>query len=126
MITQIARTVVLVHDLEEARDFYCSILGFTVIAEFGRSVHVGPPGQHPIGLWLIQATDGEKPFVGKQTGREPLLVLYADDCRSTYEELRERGVKFHGEPRESAEDTVVHFDDLYGNNIVLVSFPKKG
>lgn len=126
MISDIARTVVLVHDLQEAQSFYCDKLGFTVIGEFGRSVHVGPPGQRPVGLWLIQALDEEKPLVGKQTGREPLLVLYSDDCRRTYEELRERGVEFQGEPRDSPEDTVVHFNDLYGNNIVLVSFPKKG
>jgi predicted transcriptional regulator YdeE/catechol 2,3-dioxygenase-like lactoylglutathione lyase family enzyme len=123
-IDSIGRTVVLVRDLQEARRFYCETLGFTVIAQFGRSVHVGPDGQRPVGLWLIQATGEELLLVGKQTGREPLAVLYTDDCRRAYETLKERGVRFHGEPRDSPDDTVVHFDDLYGNHLVLVSFPR--
>lgn len=124
MIRSVARTVVLVRDYEEAIAFWRDTMGFTMIADQAvgehRFVHLGPAGQPGVGLWLMKArTEAQRARVGNQTGGEPLIVAYTDDCRTTAAELAARGVACT-EPRETADAVVVHFEDLYGNEIVLV------
>jgi predicted enzyme related to lactoylglutathione lyase len=126
MIGTIGRTTVLVHDQDEAKQFYIEVLGFMTIADMQlgngfRALHVGPPGTSGTGLWLMPATtDEQRARVGNQTGGEPIAVIYTEDCRQAYAELRERGLQFLGEPVEEAGSVHVHFLDLYGNTFVLV------
>ena len=125
MFTRIGRMILLVKDYEEALSFYVGKLGFEkiydeTIPDGPRYVHVGVPGQEDVGLWMLKAGTGEKSLVGRQAGDEPLFVLYADDCKKTYETLRERGVDFLYEPQDSEGDIHVHFKDIYGNQIVMV------
>lgn len=125
-ITKVGRTVVLVRDQDEALSFYQGKLGFKTIFDGevnggSRAVHVGPQAHPNVGIWLIEAAGPQQQaLVGKQTGGQPFMVLYTDDCRATYEELRQKGVAFRGEPVESEDDIVVFFEDLYGNPFVLV------
>ena len=125
-ITEVGRTVVLVRDLDEALDFFQGKLGFSVIFDGViqngfRALHVGPKTQPNVGLWLIPAHGPEQEaLIGRQTGGQPFMVFYTDDCRATYRELLRKGVKFRGEPVESDTDVVVFFEDLYGNPYVLV------
>jgi Glyoxalase/Bleomycin resistance protein/Dioxygenase superfamily len=48
---------------------------------------------------VLKKADGarEKAMVGRSDGA-PILTLGTDDVRSAYETLRERGVRFLGEP----------------------------
>ena len=73
------------------------------------------------GLWLFEATtDEQRERVGDQTGGLPCLVVYTDDCRGTYETLRERGVTFKSEPLADGDHLSADFEDPYGNVFVLV------
>lgn len=125
MITDIGRATVLVDDYEEALEFYVGTLGFEVLYDDEpddgfRLVHVGVTDEAPVGIWLMEAVgEEERDLVGGQTGRQPAFVFYTDDCRGTYETLSERGVTFLGEPKEDEGSVHVHFEDLYGNEIVL-------
>ena len=74
-----------------------------------------------MGLWLIPArSDEELALVGRQSGREPLLVVYTDDCRRAAAVLAEGGVKFPIPPKADPGAVVAHFEDLYGNQLVMV------
>ncbi len=125
MFSSIGRTVILVHDYEEALWFYREILGFSVLfdEETGdrRLLHVGLPEQPGVGLWFLEATSPEqRERVGNQTGGAPLLVLYTDDIDTAVRSLRESDVRFRVEPREEPGSRFAQFEDLYGNVIVLV------
>lgn len=126
MIQSLGRLVLLVHDYEEAKHFYCDKLGFEVISdeetpEGNRFLHVGLPGQGGIGIWFMEpSSDEELLCVGKQTGRQPVMVLYTGDCRKESERLMKQGIRFRRKPYESAEHIVSHFEDVYGNEIILV------
>jgi catechol 2,3-dioxygenase-like lactoylglutathione lyase family enzyme len=125
VIYRVGRVVLLVHDYDEALRFY-SQLGFQVlfdqVADNGfRFVHIGLSDQNGVGLWLLQPADEEqRSLVGRQTGSQPMLVLYTDDVHSDYLRLGAQGVVFRDEPREEADSFVAHFRDLYGNEHVLV------
>lgn len=120
-IKRVGRTVILVRDLSEAYAWYTETLGFTTIFNNGQFIHVGPADHQKVGVWLLQAeSEEQRALVGRQNGGAPVMVLYTDDCRSTYQDLSARGVRFASEPRETSDDAVVHFYDLYGNHFVLV------
>ena len=125
MFTHLGRMILLVKDYDEALSFYVGKLGFEklfdqTISDDVRYVHVGVPGQGEVGLWLLKAGTGEKSLVGRQAGSKPLFILYTKDCRNTYTALKLRGVEFLYEPEDTEGDVHVHFQDLYGNQIILV------
>jgi catechol 2,3-dioxygenase-like lactoylglutathione lyase family enzyme len=124
LFSAIGRVVVLVDDPDAALAFYRDILGFYVLhdrtEEGYRYLHIGVPGQEPVGLWLMTATsDRERRLVGRQCGDQPLLVLYTADLDSVRKHLRGHGVRVWNE-RQEAENRSLHFADLYGNVIVVV------
>lgn len=123
MITEFARATVLVDDHEEALAFYRDVLGFEVIFDDElddgtRVLHVGLPDQSPVGLWLLEAEGNER--VGDQTGGYPTLVCYTDDLDRAHERLVDDGAAISREPVETPDDVHLHFEDPYGNEIVLV------
>jgi len=125
MFTRVGRMILLVKDYNEALKFYVGKLGFEKIYDETtpdglRYVHIGLPGQEDVALWMIKAAAGEKSLVGRQSGNEPLFVLYTDDCKKTHAALCQSGVEFLYEPEDSEGDIHVHFKDLYGNQIVMV------
>ncbi|GAA3119805.1 VOC family protein [Streptosporangium carneum] len=118
----VGRMVVLVDDLDAALAFYRDVLGFTVLHDQSvdgyRYLHVGLPGQRPVGLWLMPVADErERGLVGRQSGGQPLLVLYTDDLDRVGERLREHGVRVWNEQQDAASRSL-HFADLYGNTLV--------
>ncbi len=120
---RLARATVLVSDLDAAIEFY-GRLGFRVLHDSDgppvRLVHVGLPGQEPIGLWLMQAGPEAAERVGDQTGGHPLLVLYVDNAAAEYERLSGQDVEL-GDPPVGTSDSP-HFmaRDLVGNGLVFV------
>ncbi len=124
MSLNIGRFTLLVRDYDEAKSFYVNQMGFDVIAdqpaEPHRFVHLGYPGQFPVGIWLWEADEVSKHLVGNQAGGHPLFVMYTDDCISDFFTMRDRGVEFDGEPVQTSSEIFVHAQDLYGNRIVLV------
>src|SRR5690606_5075824 len=49
----------------------------------------------------------------------PVTALKSDDLRKEYEELKNKGVVFRGEPAEFAGSLSVMFDDTCGNLLQL-------
>ena len=102
MIKDVPLTGIFVNDQEAALDFYTNKLGLEMIqdepyGEGARWITVSPTEMR-IRIVLKKAEkDHEKAMVGRSDG-PPVLTLGTDDVRSAYEALRERGVRFLGEP----------------------------
>ncbi len=124
MITSITHVTVLVHDYDEAIEWYTQKLGLELCSdnEFGeghRFVTVGVKDQDveivlhkPVGE---QAGDEHTPVSGVHG-----LVFGTDDCRKDVEELRRRGVAVAQGPDEVPWGVQAVIEDLYGNTHVLV------
>jgi catechol 2,3-dioxygenase-like lactoylglutathione lyase family enzyme len=132
MLKQLTTTQVWVHDQDEALAFYTEKLGLELredvtVPEMGnfRWLTVGVPGQPDIAITLM-AVPGPPVFDAET--REQILALVAkgaanglffatDDVQGTYEELKSRGVEFHGEPTEQPYGMDVGFRDASGNQM---------
>lgn len=111
-------------DQDEALRFYRDVLGFASLHDETvdglRLLHVGPEGMADAGLWLLPPqSDEERSLVGRQTGDEPLLVLYTDDLARVLEILADAGVE-HWAVREDEAARSVHLEDPMGNVLVAV------
>jgi catechol 2,3-dioxygenase-like lactoylglutathione lyase family enzyme len=102
MIKDVPLTGIFVEDQEAALDFYTNKLGLEMIqdepyGEGARWITVSP-AEMKIRIVLKKAEgEREKAMVGRSDG-PPVLTLGTDDVRSAYEALRERSVRFLGEP----------------------------
>jgi catechol 2,3-dioxygenase-like lactoylglutathione lyase family enzyme len=132
MLKSLTNVNVWVHDQEEALAFYTDKLGMEVredvtVPEMGnfRWLTVGVPGQGDVALTLMTVPG---PPVFDEETRSKLLDLVArgaagglffntDDCQSTYEELKGRGVEFTQEPTEQPYGVDAGFRDPSGNQM---------
>jgi catechol 2,3-dioxygenase-like lactoylglutathione lyase family enzyme len=115
-----------VRDQDEAVQFYVEKLGFEVHTDALNGDYRWLTVQHPdqptfqLGLFRPQA-----PVVDETTARTleeavakgamPPLVLLVEDCRSAYEQMRQRGVEFTQEPIERYGNVDASFRDPSGN-----------
>lgn len=126
MISAFGRMTILVDDFDAALDFYGDLLGFETtyegeLPDGTRLLHAGLPDQEPVGLWLLESqSDEARERVGSQTGGEPVLVLYTDDCHQTCEALQTADVEITRGPTETEDDVHAHCLDPFGNELVLV------
>jgi catechol 2,3-dioxygenase-like lactoylglutathione lyase family enzyme len=135
VIKQISHVNVWVDNQDEALAFYTDKVGFEVredltLAELGgfRWLTVGPTGQPDVALALIQIigppvfdADTEqqlRSLVAK--GAVGAVFVATDDVRSTYEELKGRGVPFTSEPTQQPYGIDAEFQDPAGNRIRVV------
>ena len=124
-----------VHDQDEALAFYTEKLGMEVrddvtVPEMGnfRWLTVGPVGQPDVAVVLMpvpgppvfdtETADQLRSLMAK--GAAGGLFFSTDDCRSTYEELKGRGVEFTQEPMERPYGVDAGFRDPSGNQVRLV------
>ena len=102
MIKDVPLTGIFVNDQDAALHFYTNKLGLEKIqdepyAESARWITVSP-AEMRIRIVLKKAErEHEKAMVGNSDGA-PILTLGTGDVRAAYERLRERGVRFLGEP----------------------------
>ncbi|MDJ0382707.1 VOC family protein [Streptomyces sp. G-G2] len=121
MSAHIALTALLVHDYDEAIDFYTRALGFDLTEDAERPdgsrwVVVRPPGARESALLLARAKDdAQRSRVGDQTGGRVGFFLYTDDFARDHGRMTAEGVRFLEEPRHEAYGSVAVFQDLYGN-----------
>ncbi len=117
---------VMVDDQEKALKFYTEVLGFEKMADI-------PMGEY---RWLTVIAPGNPAveLVLEPMGFQPAKVfqkeLYdagipatafpSDNIKSEYELLKQKGVKFRGEPVRMGPITTVIFEDTCGNLINLV------
>jgi catechol 2,3-dioxygenase-like lactoylglutathione lyase family enzyme len=118
----------LVHDQDEAIEFYTKKLGFELLEDkpFGESrwVTIALPKHRDLTLALEQAQSPEdKALVGRQAGSHALLGIDTSDCIGDYQRMKPLGVKFLGEPQSGPWGTGVQLEDLYGNKIFISQEP---
>ena len=131
---KISTAQVWVHDQDEALAFYTQKLGMEVrsdvtLAEMGnfRWLTVGPPAQPDIAIVLMaipgppvmdtETAEQVRTLMGK--GFAGTIFLTTEDCRASYEELKDRGVEFTEEPEERPYGIDSGFRDPSGNSIRL-------
>jgi catechol 2,3-dioxygenase-like lactoylglutathione lyase family enzyme len=125
MPQSLSLTALLVHDYDDAIDFYVRKLGFKLVEDTDqghgkRWVVVRPPGSQG-GLLLAKAADGhQSDRVGDQTGGRVMLFLETDDFERDHGRMLAARVRFLEKPRHEAYGTVAVFEDLYGNRWDLI------
>ena len=102
MIRDVPLTGVFVNDQQAALDFYTDRLGLELIqdepyGEGSRWITVSPRGSGTRIVLKKAEKEHEKAMVGNSAGA-PVLTLGTDDIHTAYERLKERGVRFLGEP----------------------------
>lgn len=118
----IVHVALLVHDYDEAIDFFTNTLHFTLVEDTyqpeqdKRWVVVTPPGSLGTGLLLARASRPEQAVgIGNQAGGRVFLFLNTDDFWRDYNEMASKGIKFVRQPKNEHYGTVAVFEDLYGN-----------
>lgn len=118
----IIHVALVVRDYDEAIDFFCNKLHFTLVEDSyqpeqdKRWVVVAPPGSNGASLLLARASTPEQAAaIGNQTGGRVFLFLSTDDFWRDYNQMLSAGVRFVREPQTAPYGTVAVFEDLYGN-----------
>lgn len=128
---------IYVRDQDEALQFYVEKLGFEVHTDARngdyRWLTVSHPRQPTFQLGLFRA---QAPVVDDATARSleeavakgamPPLVLVVDDCRSAYEQMKQRGVEFTQEPIERYGNVDASFRDPSGNGWKMLEAREPG
>ncbi len=121
MKQSLALVTLVVHDYDEALEFFVKILGFRLVEDTRltpekRWVRVAPRGGGGCHLLLARAADPRQGSrVGNQTGGRVAFFLHTDDFDADYSNLRQHGVKIVREPRQEPYGRVLVFEDLCGN-----------
>jgi len=102
MIKDVPLTGIFVNDQEAALEFYANTLGLEKLQDepYGQDARwiTVSPAQMRIRIVLKKAEqEHEKAMIGNSDGA-PVLTLGTDDIQATYQLLKERGVRFLGEP----------------------------
>lgn len=124
MLTKLAVVTILVHDQDEALQFYTEKLGLEKMddmhfGEGNRWLTVTAPEQKDVQIFL-QKADSFGADLTDIVGRAPAWAFNTNNCLETYETLRARGVKFLSEPKEQPWGVEATFEDLYGNRFSIV------
>ena len=114
MLKRVKFTTVAVADQDRALDFYTKKLGMKVftdqMAGDSRWIELQIPGADTmVVLW--------KP--DRPTAETPAVVFVADRVRTTYEELRAKGVEFTEPPRKAPWGEHASFRDSEGNLVLI-------
>ena len=126
MIVGVAHTALLVREYQEAKSFYCGVLGFIVVEDTPLSggkrwVRLRAPGQQGSEILLSRAVDDkQRAAVGSQTGGRVLFFLHTDDFDADHKAFLSKGVEFVEGPFDHEYGKVAVFKDLYGNRIDLI------
>ncbi len=118
----IIHVALVVRDYDEAIEYYCQKLHFTLVEnsyqpeQDKRWVVVAPPGSNGTSLLLARAsTPEQEASIGNQTGGRVFLFLSTDDFWRDYNAMLSAGIRFVREPKNAPYGTVAVFEDLYGN-----------
>jgi predicted enzyme related to lactoylglutathione lyase len=137
MIQRLSHSHVWVIDQEAAKTFYTEKLGFEVRSDIlmgtFRWLTVGPKGQPDVeiilaGVGMGPVRDAElQKLMPKmvQAGMFATGVYETDDCKRTYEELKQKGVEMPGPPQERPYGVELTGRDNSGNWFVIVERPRR-
>jgi catechol 2,3-dioxygenase-like lactoylglutathione lyase family enzyme len=116
--------LLVVNDVERARDFYRDVLGAELYREYGGTSVV----LRFLGTWLLLVTGGEptedKPDVVFAAPADPRVVSHemtirVPDCRAAYETLLSRGAEFLTPPVDYEWEVRCFFRDPDGHLLEL-------
>ena len=135
MLNRITHTFIHVLDQDEALDFYVGKLGMVVSidADLGNmrflTVATKEDPDHQLNLMLPgpplyddETAAQVRELVSKGAGGGG-VIFHTDDCRGTYERLREAGVEFTQEPTKRFYGTDCALRDPFGNPIRITQPP---
>ena len=120
-------TSIYVDDQEKALRFYTTVLGFVK----DKDIPMGPfrwlTVNSPEGAPGVEVVLEPMSFPPAQTYQKalfdagiPAAAFLTEDIQAEFARLKERGVKFHGEPKSMGPIISVVFEDSCGNLINLV------
>ncbi len=116
-IDRVSTVTIAVRDQDEALRWFIQKLGFEKRHDLAipgtRWLTVAPRKQTEV-VFLLASWFPEK------VGQNTTCVVDTDDCRQTFQDLKDRGVEFSREPPEKPYGIEAVFKDLYGNNYALV------
>lgn len=124
MNQSLLHTALIVRDYDEAIQFFCERLHFTLVEDTyqpeqdKRWVVVAPPAAASKGASILLAravTPEQEAFIGNQAGGRVFLFLSTDDFWRDYTQMVSNGIKFVREPKSEPYGIVAVFEDLYGN-----------
>jgi len=126
MIRKLSHVAVYVLDQDRALRFYTDVLGFEVRMDATldgfRWLTVGPKDQPDMSILItvpappmFSPVDGETVLALVAKGAFHGGVVETDDCRATYQELKEKGVQFLQEPVDRPYGVEAVFRDDSGN-----------
>jgi catechol 2,3-dioxygenase-like lactoylglutathione lyase family enzyme len=113
-------TILVVSDVDRARDFWRDVVGAEVYREYGGTSCV----LRLAGAWILLVTGGgptaDKPDLTFAVAGDPRRVDHAftmrvADCQAAYEELRARGATFLTPPVSSDWEVRAFFRDPDGH-----------
>ncbi len=127
---RVGLVALLVRDYDEAKAWYTTRLGFTLVEDQPmddgkRWVVVAPAGAETRLLLARAATEEQAARVGNQAGGRVFLFLETDDFDRDHAAMTRQGVTFREAPRREAYGKVAVFEDLYGNPWDLIE-PARG
>ncbi|MFE9256612.1 VOC family protein [Streptomyces sp. NPDC006879] len=126
MPAHLALISLLVHDYDEAVEYYTRALGFELVEDTPREdgsrwVVIRPRGAGAAALLLARAKDArQRERVGDQCGGRVGFFLHTDDFAADHARMAKAGVRFLEEPRHEPYGSVAVFEDLYGNRWDLI------
>ena len=123
---KLTHITVVVKDQEKALEFYTQKMGFEKKADYTQPGHpryltVSPKGQElEIVLWPAGAEEARMPASHKQPGNGTRTVLQVEDCRKTFAELKQKGVRFKDtEPLQAGWGLAADLTDPDGNPFTI-------
>ncbi|MEM7453580.1 MAG: VOC family protein [Planctomycetota bacterium] len=129
MKQSIAHIALVVHDYDEAIDFFVRRLKFEIIEDTyvpeqnKRWVVIRPPGGNGATVLLAKAsTPEQQAAIGNQTGGRVFLFLRTDDFHRDHQAMVAERIEFVRDPKVEDYGTVAVFKDLYGNLWDLIEF----
>jgi len=123
--------ILVVRDVNKARDFYRDVLGASVYREYGGTSCV----LRFLDNWLLLVTGGgptkDKPQVTFETSNRPDHVSHAftirvANCQASYETLKARGAEFLTPPVDWGYEIRCFFRDLDGHLFELSQYVPEG
>lgn len=126
MKVSLGRVILLVEDYDKAFDFYrrnffCKKLYDATMPDGQRYVHIGFSDNDTVGIWFLKADSPiQSALIGKQTGGQPTIVIYTNNCEDLYHYVKSNKVEIIEDLAITQGSKFFHCRDLYGNRLTVV------